>query len=77
MIVIGNADDRWVFPVEEVLGVYRFEPEDVHPSPVVVAKASETYTQGVLNWQKNKVNFLDLELMSYTLTRKIMEVDQK
>jgi len=73
MIVAGNAEFRWVFPVDEVFGVHRFTPEQLNQAPVVITKAMETYTQYVLDWQGQKVNFLDTELMFYTLNRKILE----
>jgi chemotaxis-related protein WspD len=73
MIVAGNAEFRWVFPVDEVFGVHRFASQQLNQAPVVITKATETYTQYVLNWQGQKVNFLDTELLFYTLNLKILE----
>jgi len=74
MIVVGNTEFRWVFPVDEVLGVYRFGPQELKQAPVVITKATETYTQYVLDWQGQKVNFLDAELIFYTLNTRILEI---
>ena len=73
MIVAGNPKDRWVFLVDEVFGVHRFSPDELNEAPVVITKATETYSQLVGNWQGQKVNFLDAELIFYTLNRKILE----
>jgi len=73
MIVAGTAENRWVFFVDEVLGMYRFFPQEFKEAPVVITESSETYTQGVIDWQGKKVNFLDSELLFYTLNRKILE----
>jgi chemotaxis-related protein WspD len=73
MVVVGKDENRWVFPVDEVLGIYRFHLKDLKEAPVVVTKASEAYTKGVISWQNKKVNYLDFELLFYTLKRRILE----
>jgi chemotaxis-related protein WspD len=73
MIVAGKDENRWVFPVDEVLGIYRFHLKELKDAPVVVTKASEAYTKGVITWQNKKVNYLDFELLFYTLNRRILE----
>jgi len=71
LIVAGRHQNKWVFPVDEIHGIYRFHLDEFKETPVVVSKASETYTKGVFTWQDKKVNFLDCELLFYTLNRKI------
>ena len=71
MIVAGRNENKWVFPVDEVHGIYRFQLNEFKDAPVVVSKASEAYTKGVVTWQDKKVNFLNYELLFYTLNRKI------
>lgn len=73
MIVAGKEENRWVFPVDEVFGIYRFHLKDLKDAPVVVTKASEAYTKGVITWQNQQVNYLDFELLFYTLNRRILE----
>lgn len=72
MIVAGQGIDKWVFPVDEVHGVYRFHLNELRDSPVVISKAAEAYTEGIINWQGKKVNYLDSELLFYTLNHKIL-----
>ena len=72
MLVVKHERDRWVFPVDEVYGIYRIPRRDLQDAPVVVTKASEAYTQGIVNWQGKKVNALDSELLFYTLNRRIL-----
>jgi len=71
LIVAGRNQNKWVFPVDEIHGIYRFHLDEFKEAPVVIAKAAETYTKGVVTWQNKKVNFLDCELLFYTLNRKI------
>ncbi|MGA9381401.1 MAG: chemotaxis protein CheW [Phormidium sp.] len=72
MIVAGQGIDKWVFPVDEVHGVYRFHFNELKDAPVVISKAAEAYTEGIINWQGKKVNYLDFELLFYTLNHKIL-----
>lgn len=71
LIVAGRHQNKWVFPVDEIYGIYRFHLDELKEAPVVISKASETHTKGVFTWQDKKVNFLDCELLFYTLNRKI------
>ena len=71
MIVAGKNENKWVFPVDEVHGTYRFHLNEFKDAPVVISKASEAYTKGVVTWQGKKINFLDSELLLYTLSHKV------
>lgn len=71
MIVAGQNENKWVFPVDEVHGIYRFHLNEFKDAPVVISKASEAYTKGVVTWQDKKLNFLDSELLFYTLNHKV------
>jgi len=71
MLVAGKNENKWVFPVDEVHGTYRFHLNEFKDSPVVISKASEAYTKGVVTWQGKKINFLDSEQLFYTLSHKV------
>lgn len=72
MIIAGDGNNKWVFPVDEVYGIYRFPDRELQNAPVVIAKASEAYTQGIISWQGKRVNYLDAELIFYTINHKIL-----
>jgi chemotaxis-related protein WspD len=69
MIVVERQASRWVFPVDEVHRVYRFHPNEVQEAPVVVTQAKKAYTQGIIDWQHKKVNYLDADRLFDTLDR--------
>jgi chemotaxis-related protein WspD len=69
MIVVERQESRWVFPVDEVHRVYRCHPNEVQDTPVVVTKAHNAYTQGIIDWQHEKVNYLDADRLFDTLDR--------
>ncbi len=72
MIVMASGDNRWVFIVDEVCGLHRFPLRELENTPVVISKASETYTKGVVRWQGHKVNYIDSDLLFYTLNKRIL-----
>jgi len=72
LLVVGHKERSWVFPVDEVYRIHRFHTSELEAVPVVIAKANETYTQGVIDWYQKKVNYLDTELLFETLERRII-----
>ncbi len=72
MIVAGLGADKWVFPVDEVRGIYRFHSHELREAPIVITKAAEAYTKGIIYWQGYKVSYLDSELLFYALNQKIL-----
>lgn len=63
MVVAGREGSRFVFPVEEVHGIHRFDPNELKAVPSTVAKAQSTYIQGILLWQNKSVGCLDDQLL--------------
>lgn len=72
MVVVEKEGNRWVFPVDEIYGIHRIEPKELTNVPSTLAKVTETYTRGVINWQSRSVSFLDDELLFYTLSKKLL-----
>lgn len=71
MMVINSEDGRWVFPVDEIQGIYRIHTSQFQNVPVTVAKAKSTFTKGIFQWQEKRVAFLDEELLLYSLARSV------
>ena len=63
MVVAGREGSRFVFPVEEVYGIHRFNPNELKAVPSTVAKAQATYIKGILLWQDKSVGCLDDHLL--------------
>ncbi|WP_228037144.1 chemotaxis protein CheW [Cuspidothrix issatschenkoi] len=72
MIVAGQGEDKWVFPVDEVHGIFRFHLSELQEAPVVITKSEEGYTKGIVYWEGEKINYLDSDLLFYTLNQKIL-----
>ncbi|MGV0028429.1 chemotaxis protein CheW [Phormidesmis priestleyi] len=68
MLVVGADHRKWVFPIDEVDGIYRFSLSEIREAPIVITKAN-TYTQGILDWNTEKVSCLDAERLFDMLDR--------
>jgi chemotaxis-related protein WspD len=62
-LVAGWEGQRLVFPVDEVHGVLRFEPDQLREPPATLSKSGTSYTRGVLPWRDRMVLCLDAELL--------------
>src|ERR1051326_6582883 len=71
LLVINWDGQRLAFPVEEVHGIHRFEPQQLRPAPATVSKSSGTFTRGILHWQHRAIGFLAAELLFSTLNRNL------
>lgn len=71
-LLVANWDgQRLAFPVDEVKGIERFEPQQLKLPPATIAQAGQTYSSGLLQWQEQSVGFLDAELLFSTLNRSL------
>ncbi len=59
------------FPVHEVSGVHRYEPEELQESPATVALSSTTFTRSTIIWNNKRVGCLDAESLFATINRSL------
>ena len=71
MAVAGTPAGKWVFPIDEIYGIYLFNRDDVKSPPVVISHADESYTRGVFQWQNRSVALLDPDRIFSALTTEI------
>lgn len=71
MAVAGTPEGKWVFPIDEIHGIYLFHREAVRPAPVVISQAGHAYGCGVFQWQNHTVALLDPERIFAALNGEI------
>ena len=59
MAVAGADDDKWVLPMDEVFGIHLFNRQEIGEAPVVISKAGDSLTGGLLPWNGRSVALLD------------------
>ena len=62
---------RLAFPVDEVFGVHRFDPQQLKQPPETISKSSQSFSRNILQWQQRPVGILDAELLFSTLNRSL------
>ena len=67
--VVSRESDRFVFPADEIAGLFRFNDSDLSPVPATLVHAQAAYTRGILTWRNRPVGVLDDQLLFYTLNR--------
>lgn len=71
LAVVEKAGECWVFPVDEVYGMYRFDSDELQSVPVTVSRSAVSYTKGLFSCEERSVGLLDEELLFYSLKRSI------
>lgn len=71
LLVSNWESQRVVFPVDEVHGVHRCDPEQLGEPPATLSKSGTSYTHAVLHWEGNLVCCLDANLLFPALSQSI------
>ena len=58
-LVMGEADQPWVTPVDEIYGIHRVQTPSLEAPPIVVTQTTVAYTRGIVSWQGGKATVLD------------------
>lgn len=69
MLTMDRQGEQWVFPVDEILGIYELSMEEVRNTPVTITKSTANYLKGVFTFQERITGLLDEELLSKGLRR--------
>lgn len=72
MVVMSFNGVKFVFPVSEVRGVYRFGDNEVQDSPATAMNCSVHYIKGMLDIEGRHVGIIDHELLFPALERVIL-----
>jgi chemotaxis-related protein WspD len=59
------------FPVHEVHGIHRYNPEDLQELPAATAPGDATFTRGMLDWGGKRVGCLDEDSLFSALNRSL------
>jgi chemotaxis-related protein WspD len=71
-LLVGDwGGSRIVFPVDEVCGIHRFDPQQLQEPPAVLAKSDRTFTRGILHWEDRTVGLLDPSVLFSVLDRSL------
>lgn len=72
MIAIEKNEDLWVFPVDEIDGIYLWDLSLLENIPVNVSKSTASYLKGIMNVGNRNMGLLDEELLFYSLKKGVL-----
>ena len=72
MISIGRDGSQWIFPVDEVSGVYHFNLDHMKYVPVTVVKSKVNFLKGVILHEGMNIGYIDEELLFASLQRSLL-----
>jgi len=59
MVVVSREGNRFVFAVNEILGVYRISPEDMRDVPATLSRSTRALTRGIFTVDGRNIGLLD------------------
>jgi len=71
MLVVGREGQRFVFPVEQILGVHRVAPEDLGEVPATLSHSARSLTRGIFQLGGRNVGLLDEDRLFPSMTRSL------
>lgn len=71
MMVTAKEGEIWIFPVDEVDGIYHWNLSEMENVPVNVSKSLSNYIKGIKKMENKKVGLLDEELLFASLKRSV------
>ena len=71
LLVVDWEGQRLAFPVNEVQGIQRFQPEELVAPPATLAKSVPCFIQGLLYSQQRAVGLLDAPLLFSALNQSL------
>lgn len=72
MIAIAKEHDLWVFPVDEIDGIYHWNPAAIEAIPLNVSQSTVNYIQGIIKIGDRNIGLLDEELLFSSLKRSVL-----
>jgi chemotaxis-related protein WspD len=68
MAVVKGHGSRFVFAVNEVLGVNRIAPGEIQRAPATISKAATAFTSGIFSLDEKHIAFLKEQLLFDTIS---------
>lgn len=69
--VIGKQERKWVFPADEIYGLYAYAENEVQPVPVTIAKTLQNYTLGIIAVNKRQAGLINDDLVFAAFERSL------
>lgn len=72
IVVQQQEEDIWVFPVDEVLGIYHIKQSQITNIPITVSQSETNLLKGIIQLEMKRVGYLDEQLLFKKLKRSFL-----
>ena len=72
MVSIEKEQEQWIFPVDEVHGIFHLDSNHLQNVPVTVKKSKASYLGGMIEWNDISVGYIDEEQLFFGLKRSVL-----
>lgn len=69
MACIHTGEQKWVFPADEIYGIYRLNCEQKYNVPITVSKSTANYLEGMFQIEDKIVGLINKEVLFESLMR--------
>ena len=71
MLVVRLGGERYVFPVDEVLGIHRIPVDEFIEPPATISKSPTTFVKSVFSFKEKRIGLLDEKSFHNALKRSL------
>ncbi len=71
MVAIIREEELWVFPVDEIDGIYNWNLQNIENVPANISKSKANYIRGMMKMDSKSIGLLDEELIFASLKRSL------
>ncbi len=71
MLVMRDKEWLWVFPVNEIYGVYHLSSSCLETPPATVIKSENSFSKHIFVWEQRRVALLDIQLVLTQLEKQV------
>lgn len=72
MIVLSHEQREWVIKVSEIMGIKRFNLNQIKNVPITLTKSINNYLKGIVRSENKDIGLLEEELLFYSITRSLL-----
>jgi chemotaxis-related protein WspD len=71
MLVVRLEGERYIFPVDEVMGIYRVSLSELYNPPATLTKSPTTLIKGIFDFSEKRIGLLDEDKFRHALKRSL------
>jgi chemotaxis-related protein WspD len=72
LVMVEKEGENWVFLVDEVHGLHRYQTDEMQNSPVSAARTAEPLTIGAVAWRNGQLGLIDPDELIVALKRSLL-----